>query len=95
MTPADLTLLGRVPDQRCNGVDLTARLVAAYRDQVTSAVLDRAAIDATDVAGSGVPYHTVPHFDRDLHSLADVAAFAASLAPASDERGDGAEVPVG
>jgi anion-transporting ArsA/GET3 family ATPase len=95
LTPSDLTLLGGVPDQRVDGVDLTARLLAAYRDQITSAVLDRAAIDATDVAGSGVPYHTVPHFDRDLHSLSDVAAFAASLAPRSDERGDGAEVPVG
>jgi len=95
LTDADLTLLAGVPDQRCNGIDLTKRLLAAYRDQITSAVLDRAAIDATDVASSGVPYHTVPHFDRDLHSLADVAAFAASLTPASGERRDGADVPVG
>jgi anion-transporting ArsA/GET3 family ATPase len=95
LTDADLALLAAVPDQRCNGSDLTARLLAAYRDQITSAVLDRAAIDATDVAGRGVPYHTVPHFDRDLHSLADVAAFAASLTPVSGERRDGAEVTAG
>jgi len=62
-----------------NGEDLTHRLLAAYRDQLTLAALDRAAIDATDWARAKVAMHRVPHFDRDLHSLADVAAFAACL----------------
>jgi anion-transporting ArsA/GET3 family ATPase len=93
LTDNDLRLLEGVPDQRYAGALLTTRLLQAYRDQITSAVLDRAAIDATDVASSGVPYHTVPHFDRDLHSLADVAAFATSLRSQSDPRSDGTEVP--
>ena len=75
----DLALIGTVSDERLGGTNLTERLLAAYRDQLTSAVLDHAAIDATDLSHSGVPSHVVPHFDRDLHSLADVAAFAACL----------------
>ncbi len=80
LTQADLALLETVPDERLEGVSLTARLLAAYRDQVTAAVLDRTAIDATHLARDGVASRLVPHFDRDLHSLADVAAFAARLA---------------
>jgi hypothetical protein len=54
-------------------------LLTAYRDQLTAAVLDRTAIEATDLARGAIPSHAVPHFDRDLHSLADIAAFAAKL----------------
>jgi anion-transporting ArsA/GET3 family ATPase len=79
LTDADLALIATVTDERFGGATLTERLLAAYRDQLTSAVLDRAAIDATDLARSGIRSHTVPHFDRDLHSLADIAAFAACL----------------
>jgi hypothetical protein len=73
-------LIEAVPDEHLDGASLTTRLLAAYRNQVTAAVLDHAAIDATNLARSGVAAHLVPHFDRDLHSLADVAEFAARLA---------------
>jgi anion-transporting ArsA/GET3 family ATPase len=79
LTPDDAALIAAAPDRHVDGVDLTHRLLAAYRDQLTLATLDRAAIDATDWARAKVPLHRVPHFDRDLHSLADVAAFSACL----------------
>ena len=79
LTQHDVALIAAAPDRRIGGADLTHRLLAAYRDQLTLAALDRAAIDATDWARAKVPLHRVPHFDRDLHSLADVAAFSACL----------------
>ena len=79
LTPNDVALVASASDRLMNGEDLTHRLLAAYRDQLTLAALDRAAIDATDWARAKVAMHRVPHFDRDLHSLADVAAFAACL----------------
>jgi anion-transporting ArsA/GET3 family ATPase len=79
LTTPDLALIEAVPDDRVGGMSLTDRLMRAYRDQLTSAVLDRTAIDATDLARGAIPAHAVPHFDRDLHSLADIAAFAANL----------------
>ena len=45
------------------------------------AARDAAAIDATGWARSQVPVHRLPHFDRDLHSLADIAALSAYLRP--------------
>jgi anion-transporting ArsA/GET3 family ATPase len=79
LTNEDVELISTLPDRRLGGVDLASRLLAAFRDQLTMAALDRAAIDATDWIRAQVPMHRVPHFDRDLHSLADVAAFAAQL----------------
>jgi hypothetical protein len=79
LTAPDLDLIGALPDARVDGASLAERLLTAYRDQLTAAVLDRAAIEATDLARGAIPSHTVPHFDRDLHSLADIAAFAAKL----------------
>jgi len=79
LTNDDVVLISTLPDRCVGGVDLANRLLAAYRDQLTMAALDRAAIDATDWIRGQVPMHSVPHFDRDLHSLADVAAFAAQL----------------
>jgi anion-transporting ArsA/GET3 family ATPase len=81
LTRDDVALIAAVPDRRVGGIDLTHRLLSAYRDQLTLATLDLAAIEATDWAGARIPLHRVPHFDRDLHSLADVAAFAACLQP--------------
>jgi len=79
LTPNDVALVASASDRLMNGENLMHRLLAAYRDQLTLAALDRAAIDATDWARAKVAMHRVPHFDRDLHSLADVAAFAACL----------------
>ena len=79
LTETDVVAIGAAPDLRLEGIDLTNRLLSAYRDQLTLAALDRAAIEATDWSRAAVPVHRVPHFDRDLHSLADVAAVAACL----------------
>ena len=79
LTPNDVALVASASDRLMNGENLMHRLLAAYRDQLTLAALDRAAIDATDWARAKVAMHRVPHFDRDLHSLADVAAFATCL----------------
>jgi anion-transporting ArsA/GET3 family ATPase len=83
LTSDDLARIEGTTDARFGGEDLAGRLMAAYRDQLTLAALDRAALDATDWARAGVPIHRVPHFDRDLHDLADIAAFAAALRPDS------------
>ena len=74
LTENDLVAISTAPDVRLNGIDLTHRLLTAYREQLTLAALDRAAIEATDWSRAALPMHRVPHFDRDLHSLADVAA---------------------
>jgi anion-transporting ArsA/GET3 family ATPase len=79
LTEHDVALIASASNRTLRGANLTQRLLAAYRDQLTLAALDRAAIDATDWARAKVPLHRVPHFDRDLHSLADVAAFSACL----------------
>jgi len=79
LTENDVVAISTVHDTRLNGVDLTQRLITAYREQLTLAALDRAAIEATDWSHAALPVHRVPHFDRDLHSLADVAAVAACL----------------
>ena len=92
LTESDVAAIAAAPDLRLGGVDLTHRLLAAYRDQLTLAALDRAAIEATDWSRAALPVHRVPHFDRDLHSLADIAAVAACLQRAASvdhrNRGD-------
>jgi anion-transporting ArsA/GET3 family ATPase len=79
LTARDMDLIASLPDDKRVGPSLTERLLNAYRDQMTAAVLDRTAIDATDLAREAIASHTVRHFDRDLHSLADIAAFADNL----------------
>jgi hypothetical protein len=37
------------------------------------------------VADGRLPLHVVPRFDHDLHSMADLEAFAIRLAAASDQ----------
>ena len=79
LTADDIARVQSVADARLDGAELVNRLMRAYREQLTLAALDRAGLDAADWAQAGLPIHQVPHFDRDLHSLVDVAAFAASL----------------
>jgi len=81
LTERDIAAIATVRDMRVGGVDLTHRLLNAYRDQLTLAALDRAAIEATNWSRANAPLQKVPHFERDLHSLADVAAVAACLQP--------------
>jgi anion-transporting ArsA/GET3 family ATPase len=58
---------------------LQSRLLTAYRDHVSLAALDNSVIETTALARAAVPMRRVPHFNRDLHSLEDVGAFAAAL----------------
>ncbi len=81
LTPHDIALIHSLPDRHLGGADLAQRLLAAQRDQLMNAARDTAAIDATGWARSQVPVHRLPHFDRDLHSLADIAALSAYLSP--------------
>ena len=81
LTPHDISLIQTLPDRHLGGADLAQRLLDAYRDQLMHAARDAAAIDATGWARSQVPVHRLPHFDRDLHSLADIAALSAYLRP--------------
>lgn len=59
---------------------LLERLAEAYREHVLLAVLDRAAVGGTRVAQMSSSVLTVPHFNRDLHSIEDLEAFAEILA---------------
>jgi anion-transporting ArsA/GET3 family ATPase len=83
LSPGDVDALTGVA--RAAAVDATrdatleSRLLAAYRDHVSLAALDASAIETTALARAAVPMRRVPHFNRDLHSLDDVADFAAAL----------------
>lgn len=62
-----------------NAATLAERLTQTYAEQHALAEADRAAIDSTQVARQQHAIHTVPHFERDLHSLEDIQAFAEKL----------------
>ena len=79
LTEKDRALIEAASNRQFDGAGLAQRLLTAYREQLTLAALDRAAIDATDWARGQVAQRSVPHFDRDLHSLVDIAAFAEHL----------------
>jgi anion-transporting ArsA/GET3 family ATPase len=77
---ADLAALRTIRDERIGGESLASRLVAAYGDHVSLSVLDHSAIEQTEMVRDAIAVRRVRHFNRDLHSLADIAAFAAELA---------------
>lgn len=79
LSNADLEAIGRVADARVDGRTLTERLIAAYSDHLRAAALDESTIRDTALARHDIGVRRVPHFNRDLHSLGDVAAFADSL----------------
>jgi hypothetical protein len=58
---------------------LAQRLMASYQNQQDLAAADNCSIKSTEVAQQGMPIHNVPHFERDLHSLADIQAFSDEL----------------
>jgi anion-transporting ArsA/GET3 family ATPase len=79
LTDADLNALGRIPADARFREPFADRLLVAYRDHRSLAVLDASVIEATALSRAAMRVRRVPHFDRDLHSLDDVAAFAARL----------------
>ena len=76
---AAMACLDALPDEMVNGRPIRDRLLEAYREHLTLAVLDEAAIKNTDLVARNVGVKMVPHFNRDLHSLEDLAGFAAAL----------------
>lgn len=77
LSAGDLELLAEIPghpDKR----PLVERLTETYRDHVMLAVLDQAAIASTQIAVT-TPVITIPHFNRDLHSIEDLEAVAGVL----------------
>jgi len=79
MTEGDLAALRGLTVPPYSDRPLSERLLEAYRDHLSLAVLDASAIDSTEVAHSEIAVRRVPHFNRDLHSLADIHAFSSSL----------------
>jgi anion-transporting ArsA/GET3 family ATPase len=84
----DLELLAGIPGDPDNR-PLVERLTEAYRDHVMLAVLDQAAIASTQIAGA-IPVITVPHFNRDLHSIEDLQAVAGVLGKVAGSEGSAA-----
>jgi anion-transporting ArsA/GET3 family ATPase len=76
---AAMASLDALPDDMANGRPLRDRLLEAYREHLTLAVLDEAAIKSTDLVSRNIGVKMVPHFNRDLHNLEDLAEFAAAL----------------
>jgi len=74
----DRARLASIQDDRIEGRPLVERVMQSHHDHTTLATADARAIAGTMVAHHSASV-TVPHFNRDLHSLADLAAFAASL----------------
>ena len=60
-------------------IPLDERLLQSYREQHALAQADNYAINHTRVAQQRIAIHSVPHFERDLHSLEDIQAFADKL----------------
>ncbi len=79
LSEADVDAIARVADTRMAGQALVTRMLAAYRDHVALSVLDASAIEQTTMARDDLALRRVPHFNRDLHSIDDIAAFAAQL----------------
>lgn len=66
-------------DEGFEGTPLLQRLQQTGLEQQALAQADQAAIAATEVASQGIPTQCIPHFEHDLHSLADLHAFAQQL----------------
>lgn len=61
---------------------LGERLLQSYQEQLALAHADSYAVSHTRVALQRIAIHSVPHFERDLHSLEDIQAFAGKLVSA-------------
>lgn len=59
--------------------ELSKRIRQTYADQHALAHADEQAIANTSVAQHGIPICRIPHFERDLHSLADLNLFGRAL----------------
>ena len=77
LSGADIRALDALSPARPDGRALSERVDAALQDARALAAADQRALGLLDVVAQ--PRHYVPHLNRDLHSLADLEAFAATL----------------
>ena len=77
-TQTELATLDSLSTINRDNLSLSARVKAALEDARRLASVDGAALSALDSLDQ--PRRLVPHFNRDLHSMADLTAFAARLA---------------
>ena len=75
LTPDDFTLIDALGED--SGNSLSSRMVAALEDADALAAADARALEVLDRLDQR--RLLVPHFNRDLHSMSDLADFAASL----------------
>jgi anion-transporting ArsA/GET3 family ATPase len=75
-------LLDRLPDARMGGWSLGDRVRAVCEEARQLAAADHEMLQS--LADRGLPLRTVPHFNRDLHSMTDLADFAGSLHDGSE-----------
>ncbi len=74
---ADIRALDGLSDALVDGRRLSERVDAALQDARALAAADQQALELLDDVAQ--PRRYVPHMNRDLHSLADLEAFAGSL----------------
>jgi anion-transporting ArsA/GET3 family ATPase len=77
LTESDIGLLDRVSASLLDGRSLSERVDAALQDARALASADAEALRLLD--GSNERRRDVPHMNRDLHSIDDLAAFAQAL----------------
>ncbi|MCB1686443.1 MAG: ArsA-related P-loop ATPase [Pseudomonadales bacterium] len=76
--PQELSSLDSLSSRSVDGLGLSTRVMAALTDARRLASVDGAALE--QLSALNQPRRLVPHFNRDLHSMADLEAFAARLA---------------
>jgi len=77
LTAHDQVALAEAADRAVSDVPLPDRLAGVWREARDLHLADRASL--TRLAGRDVALHTVPRFTRDLHTMADLRAFAGRL----------------
>lgn len=77
LSEADLGRLDGLLPAPADGVTLSTRVSSALQDAQRLAAVDAAALSVLDSLQQ--PRRLVPHFNRDLHSMADLALFAQRL----------------
>jgi anion-transporting ArsA/GET3 family ATPase len=83
LTAEDAAMLNALGDEGFSARPLAERLCGALEAAAADRRADMQAL--AGVAGGRLPLHVVPRFDHDLHSMADLEAFATRLAVASDQ----------
>ena len=73
----ELSPIGLLWEASVDGQTLISKVASAYAAERALVASDRAAL--SQLRMSDLPSHQVPHFNRDLHSIADLEEFAEAL----------------